>query len=259
MPDMNQSRLRRLAARPDFEEFRRQFDRASARRDCSRDELREIGTDAFEAFLEPAASADSELFSWFVEQCRAGAIVTTNAISAGVRRLERATRRQAERVRYSEAIPALQTRRIVQLSWFGSAGFHASDLFEVRQSIYRSPQLRQFCAAAALRFPGLTVLPNYPIREIVNLEKLERLVTPAVAKYGKYCAIDVILTTPREGDPVVAFDLQDDTRNKRHDDWKNSILAAAGIPLFRLGSEDASATSIDEWYSVLTDEVLDKI
>jgi hypothetical protein len=34
---------------------------------------------------------------------------------------------------------------------------------------------------------------------------------------------------------------------------------AARIPLLRLRSDAPMATAVDEWYSILTDEVLDKI
>ena len=38
-----------------------------------------------------------------------------------------------------------------------------------------------------------------------------------------------------------------------------AAIMTARIPLFRLRSDAPVETALDEWYSVLTDEVLDKI
>ena len=43
------------------------------------------------------------------------------------------------------------------------------------------------------------------------------------------------------------------------DTWKSNLMTVANLPFFRLRSEDPAATCVDEWYSLLTDEVLDKI
>ena len=62
---------------------------------------------------------------------------------------------------------------------------------------------------------------------------------------------------------MVAFELDsarhDDPEVKRRDAWKNELLVAAKIPYFRLRSESPDSTTVDEWFSLLTDEVLDKI
>jgi len=109
----------------------------------------------------------------------------------------------------------------------------------------------------------LVVLPNYPLDQVADMERLKKLVSDRIWRYGRDCRLDALLVTPMEGDPIAAFELDshfhDDPEIARRDQWKNDLLATTRIPLFRLRSDDPNATSIDEWYSILTDEVLDKI
>jgi hypothetical protein len=75
--------------------------------------------------------------------------------------------------------------------------------------------------------------------------------------------VDSLLVTPIEGDPVAAFELDsglhDDPEVKKRDARKDELLVTARIPYFRLRSENPEATTADEWYSILTDEALDKV
>lgn len=213
--------------------------------------------------MSAAELPERHLLRWFVDRCNAGSIATTDSIVSGLRRLDTAARKAAERRKYADVPPVLQTRRVVQLSWFGVAGFQSSDAFEVRQSIFRSPQEREFCIAARLRFPGLAILPNYPLRCFVDLDRLAYALPDEVIRYGHACEVDFLLATPREGDAVAVFELDSsfhDQRQAQHkDEWRNCLLSTAQIPLYRLRTDDPTATSADEWYSILTDQVLDKI
>ncbi len=249
---------------PDFHSFKEQFESAvQAAGPENMEALRALGTTAFEAFLRAADIPDQRLLRWFVDQCNDGNIAATERILFALRKIEEAARRAAERRKHANLTPVLQTRRVVQLSWFGMAGFQSSDAFEVRLSIYRSPQEREFCMAARLRFPGLTVLPNYPLRCFVDLDKLAALLPDEMIRYARSCEVDFLLVTPREGDAVAVIELDsklhDDTATQRKDEWRNTLLSAAQIPLYRLRSESPTATSLDEWYAILTDEVVDKI
>lgn len=231
-----------------------------------KEELRTIGAAAFELFLKRSPAPDDETLRWFMRMCSDGWIKANGAIERALLRLERRMRREAERKRYGafdSATTILQTRRVVQMSWFGTAGFCSSDAFEIRRSIYSARQERQFAAAARLRFPGLSVLPNYPLRQVVDLDKVKRMIPPSIVRYGFKCLLDVLVATPREGDPIAAIELDsrshDDEVRQRQDEWKAQLLQVANIPLFRLRSEDPASTSIDEWYSVLTDQVVDHL
>jgi len=141
--------------------------------------------------------------------------------------------------------------------------FRASDAFEIRRSVFRSPQERAFAKALSLRFPGLRALPNYPLDQVVDLDRLKALVGDEAWRYGFGCRLDAVLVTPLEGDPIAAFELDSRVHDRpdaaKRDQWKNHLLSAARIPLFRLRSEDPTATGVDERYSLLTDQVLDKI
>ncbi len=265
---MNLSLLRELLVRPDFSEFRQAFEHAAEVATAAEiDELRALGADAFSAFAE-AQAGDPALrqLQWFADQYRAGKIGENEQLRGMLLKLEHAMRREHERRRYASYEPTgpiFRTKRVVQLSWFGFAGFQSSDAFEVRRSVFLSPQEREFFAAARLRFPGLVVLPNYPLRQVIDLDRLNDILPPGVIAYGRQCLLDFVLVTPREGDPVAAFELDsnmhDDIDRKTADGWKNALMTSAHLPLFRLRSDDPNSTTADEWYSVLTDEVADKI
>jgi hypothetical protein len=113
------------------------------------------------------------------------------------------------------------------------------------------------------RFPGLLSLPNYPLDQVTDLDRLRGSVPEPAWRFGLYCKLDALLVTPIEGDPVAAFELDsrfhDSPEQRQRDQWRDLLLRSANIPLFRLRSEDPQATSVDEWYQLLTDEVLDKV
>ncbi|MDE2465697.1 MAG: DUF2726 domain-containing protein [Alphaproteobacteria bacterium] len=262
-------RLRQLIARPNFTKFREQYDiavDASGVRGSVPAALRDLGAEAFEVFLESGSMEDPGALAWFVEHANTGLIDVTAGVLAALRKAQRSLAQRLERRRHGKlpgAQEIVQLKRIVQLSWFGTAGFEASDAFAIRRSVFRSPQERAFARALSLRFPGLVVLPNYPLDQIADLNRLRAKVSADTWKYGRLCRIDAVLVTPMEGDPIAAFELDSKGHDRRdvaqRDRRKLDLLMAARIPLFRLRSEDPSATSVDEWYSILTDEVLDKV
>lgn len=265
---MSPKRLRRLIARPNFEEFKSNFDQAVSARTtpAERIELRQIGEEAFVAFLELSPSPDRDAFGWFADHLLAGRIEPTQRLLTLARQHERALEQARERARYDaldSPATVIQTRRVFQLSWFGMAGFKSSDAFEIRRSVFRSPQESNFTCALSLRWPGLQVLPNYPIDQIIDLDKIRPFVSEAAWRSGRFLRVDAVLVVPFEGDPVAGFEadsrLHRDPEVQRLDAYKNELMTVARIPFWRVESEDPSATSIDEWYSLLTDQVYDKV
>ncbi len=261
--------LRRLIARPNFQHFRNRFEQVvhslgeSGRLPTS---LAQLAAEAFEAFLENGALEDPETLAWFVQQAKQGLIDLTPGLATALRTAQRRLARRVERRRHGKlhgVREVVQLKRVVQLSWFGVAGFEASDAFEIRRSVFRSPQERAFARVLSLRFPGLVALPNYPLDQIANLDRLKPQVSPEAWKYGRMCRLDAVLVTPLEGDPIAAFELDSRDHDRpdaaRRDKHKADLLTAARIPLIRLRSDAPLATAVDEWYSILTDEVLDKI
>jgi hypothetical protein len=261
--------LRSLIATPNFQAFRVQFEQAlsdAAQSTKVRNQLRAVGAEGFEVFIQGSPAPDAEILAWFANHAVLGTIDVTPSLVGVLRRALRLLTQAAERRRHggvgnNQAV--VQLKRVVQFSWYASGSFSASDAFEIRRSIFRSHQERTFAKALSLRFPGLVVLPNYPLDQVADMERLKKLVSDRIWRYGRDCRLDALLVTPMEGDPIAAFELDshfhDDPEIARRDQWKNDLLATTRIPLFRLRSDDPNATSIDEWYSILTDEVLDKI
>lgn len=65
---------------------------------------------------------------------------------------------------------------------------------------------------------------------------------------------------PHEGDPIAAFDLMQDeievAATRRLDQMQKRVFQAMGLPLFRFRAESPDSITADEWYALLTDEVL---
>jgi len=265
---MSPTQLRRLVARPNFDEFKVRFDRAVGARisPAELEHLKQIGAEAFETFLESAPTVDPVLFGWFADHLLAGRIEPTPRLLQLSRKHERQLERARERARFEgpdAPTAVIQMKRVFQLSWFGVAGFESSDAFEIRRSVFRSPQESNFTCAASLRWPGLQVLPNYPIDQIIDLDRIRPFVSEAAWRSGRFLRVDALLVVPFEGDPVAGFEtdskLHQDPKVQRLDGYKNELMTRARIPFFRVESEDPSATTIDEWYSLLTDQVYDKV
>jgi hypothetical protein len=260
------NRLRALSTRPDFPAFQREFDLSLQRATAEeREALRAVGAAAFESLLQEP-TPDPEVCLWFGRHLERGSVALTEKIAALIARHERRRSQDAERRRHMRLEPkpvVIEMKRVVQLSWFNTAGFQASDAFEIRRSVYRSNQERRFARALLARFPGFVPLPNYPLDQIVDLDRLKMHVSEDAWRYGRFCRLDAVLVTPVDGDPIAAFELDstyhDDPLVQANDRLKETLLAAARIQLFRLRTDDPEATSVDEWYSLLTDEVLERI
>ena len=152
----------------------------------------------------------------------------------------------------------LKVRRVVQFMHMFLGDENQSDSLGVRRSIFRSQQERRFLRALTLRFPGLLALPNYPLDQIIDLNRIA-IDDARTQRYGRRCRLDAILVIPDEGDPVAAFELDSDLHDRiittDRDVMKNRLLAATGLPFFRLRAESPQSMTTDEWYALLTDEV----
>jgi hypothetical protein len=166
-------------------------------------------------------------------------------------------------VRLSDAATVIRLRRVVQITDYRWGTQSVSDALGLRQSVFRSVQERFFLRALSLRFPGLTALPNYPLDQIADFSKLRAILDDETIRFGKACRLDALLVIPDEGDPVAAFELDsryhDDPAAKRRDQLKDRLLQLLGVPLFRLRAEEGNAMDTDEWYALLTDEVLSEV
>lgn len=263
----NLASLRLLFAKPNLRRFRREFDSALANsHPAAKEDLRRLAAEAFQAVLEAMSLDDGQTLKWFGQHYDNGNIAETPGLRLALQRLMRASARDAELKRFARLelkTPVLQMQRVVQTSWFGTAGFEASDAFEIRRSVYRSPQEREFGKAIRLRFPNLDVYPNYPIDQIIDLRKLAGSVASRALHYARDCRIDCGLFVPVEGDCIAAFELDSKYHDTEEailrDRWKETVLSAAGVPLFRLRTENPETATQEEWYSALTEQVVDKV
>jgi hypothetical protein len=159
--------------------------------------------------------------------------------------------------------PAIQLRRTVHILEMGFAAYSASDAIGLRRSVFRSEQERTFLQALALRFPGLHAFPNYPLDQLADFEKLGKVLDGETVDFGRHCRVDAVLVVPSEGDPVAAFGLDglrlQDTAYARRERLRNRLFRAIQLPFFRLDVDECHSMSVDEWYAILTDQILDKI
>ena len=192
--------------------------------------------------------------------------------SADLSELARQVRRKEERVLAQSSVKTkcksvpgsseqaiLQVRRVVQIMQMFLGDGRLSDASGICRSVFRSQQERTFLRALSLRFPGLLALPNYPLDQIVSLDRVNTI-NAKTLRYGRNCRLDAVLIIPDEGDPVAVFELDsrfhDVPENAGHDAMKNSLIAATGLPFFRLRAESPDSMTVDEWYALLSDQVL---
>lgn len=155
----------------------------------------------------------------------------------------------------------VHVRRVVQIMQMILGDAISSNTMGVLRSVFRSQQERTFLRALSLRFPGLFALPNYPLDQIVDLDKiLDEKIDGDTRRYGRHCRLDAVLVIPDEGDPVAAFELDSGFHDFpdaiRRDRMKNTLIGAIGLPFFRLRAEHPESMSVDEWYALLSDEVV---
>jgi len=180
-------------------------------------------------------------------------------------RYSRAIHRQPTRDDLTERLkgPILEVRRFVQSTFMDFTPRTAAEALGMRKSIFRSEQERAFVKALSLRFPALLALPNYPVDQVVELSLLREPLGEKVWSYGRHCRIDALLVLPDEGRPIAAFELDSEYHDlpeaQRRDDMKDAIFRRLGMPFFRLRVESPNSATIDEWYAILTDEVVPRL
>lgn len=241
-----------------------------------RDYLRVLGGDGLHMLLHDQPTPT--LLTAYVQLLLSGRISASGEVimalhdkvpSDGLIALAQATKQpvtRCERPPVAESSrdqPTIQLKRVIQIIDMGFRSYTASDALGIRRSVFRSEQERTFLQALALRFPGLHALPNYPLDQFADFDKLKTLLDEETIAYGRRCRVDAVLVVPREGDPVAAFELDsglhDNPDATRRDRLKNRLFRAIQIPFFRLRAEQCMSVGIDEWYALLSDEVAGKI
>lgn len=269
--------LRRLLARCDHEGFLSEFERADL---PVGDFLQALGGEGLCLLMKDFENPRTDWANRYVELLfrraitapveivsRLAAILRSASLSEWIQQEEHRKNRQSfqpTNLKSGTREPGLakevilQVRRVVQITQMIFGDGRHSDTSGICTSLYRSPQERTFLHALSLRFPGLLALPNYPLDQIVALDRLT--IDAKTLRYGRNCRLDAILIVPDEGDPVAVFELDSRLHDRpevaSRDAMKNSLIAATGLPFFRLRAESPESISIDEWYALLSDEVL---
>jgi len=177
-------------------------------------------------------------------------------------RLSRAQGRQpSPRARNQDLVgPVIEVRRFVQSTFMEFGPLSAAETAGRRRSVFRSEQERTFLQALTLRFPAFMALPNYPLDQVADVSNMRHLLGEKVWTYGRQCRLDAVLVVPGDGRPVAAFELDsayhDDPKVQVRDEMKNAIFRLLGMPFFRLRVESPGSMRSDEWYALLTEEVV---
>ncbi len=270
--------LQRLLAKRDHELFLAAFENATGPQD---DFLQALGGEGLCLLFAESNAPDRAWAGRYANLLTARAIVAPPAIISRLATLlnsaalaEWASQEQAKRegpffpnsnkrlvepTSPSKRQAILQVRRVVQIMQMFLGDGQYSDATGICRSVFRSQQERTFLRALSLRFPGLQALPNYPLDQIVELDRVGAIDAETL-RYGRHCRLDAVLIIPDEGDPVAVFELDsrlhDQAENAGRDQMKNSLIAATGLPFFRLRAESPESMTCDEWYALLSDQVL---
>lgn len=160
------------------------------------------------------------------------------------------------------AAPVIEVSRFVQSTYMSFAPSLA-ETAGLRTSIFGSEQEKSFNQALALRFPAFLALPNYPLDQIVDLFKLRKVLGDTHWHYAKNCRIDSVLVLPGAGRALAAFELDsafhDGPEARLRDGMKDAIFSLLGMPYFRLRVENPGTVNCDDWYAVLTTEVVPRL
>ena len=160
--------------------------------------------------------------------------------------------------------PAIEVKRVAIVSTFSLGIWSTVDSFDFRRNVCASQQEREFLRAVRQYFPSLQAYPNMPLRNFIDIEKLEGTVPVRARSYAWSAEVDVLLCTADE-DPVLGIELDSvhhDTEDAaERDDLKNLLFNLAGLPLVRIRPSDERAVRAEDFYDLLMSEskILDAI
>lgn len=166
-------------------------------------------------------------------------------------------------VRWSPSAPggqrlaATEMKRIAVVSAFTFGTWAAVDAFDFRRNACASQQEREFLRAVRQFFPSLQAYPNMPLKNFIDIDKLEATVPARVRKYAWLAQVDVLLCTADE-DPVAGIELDsmhhDTEEAAERDALKNMLFKLAGLPLVRIRADDEKAVRAEDFYDLLMAE-----
>lgn len=162
------------------------------------------------------------------------------------------------------SVPVTEVKRVAIASSFSFGIWSSVDAFDFRKNLCASQQEFAFLRAIRQFFPSLQAYPNQPLRNFIDIEKLEATVPARVRNFAWSAQVDVLLCTADE-DPVVGIELDsvhhDIVSVAERDELKNGLFNLAGVPLVRIRPADTKAVREEDFYDLLVAqaEILDAI
>lgn len=154
-------------------------------------------------------------------------------------------------------VAATAMKRVAIVSAFSFGTWSAVDAFDFRRNACASQQEREFLRAVRQFFPSLQAYPNMPLKNFIDIDKLEEAVPVRVRNYAWAAQVDVLLCTDDE-DPVAGIELDsvhhDTEEAAERDELKNRLFQLAGLPLVRIRADDEKAVRAEDFYDLLMAE-----
>lgn len=172
---------------------------------------------------------------------------------------------EPEKVRWSppgpsenrRRIPATEMKRVAIMSSFSFGTWSVVDAFDFRRNTCASQQEREFLRAVRQFFPSLQAYPNIPLKNFIDIDKLEATIPTRARNYAWAAQVDVLLCSGDE-DPVAGIELDSvhhDTEDAvERDELKNMLFKLAGLPLVRIRADDERAVRAEDFYDLLMSE-----
>lgn len=154
-------------------------------------------------------------------------------------------------------VAATSMKRVAIVSTFSVGTWSAVDAFDFRRNACASQQEREFLRAVRQFFPSLQAYPNMPLKNFIDIEKLEATFPARVRNYAWTAQVDVLLCTADE-DPVAGIELDsvhhDTEVATERDELKNTLFTLAGLPLVRIRAGNEKAVRAEDFYDLLISE-----
>jgi hypothetical protein len=147
--------------------------------------------------------------------------------------------------------------RVAVVSAFSFETWAVSDAFDFRKNMCASRQESEFLQAVRQFLPNLHAYPNVPLRNFIDVDKLEDRLPLKVRNFAWTSQVDVLLCT-REEDPVAGIELDsvhhDSEEAAERDAQKNNLFRLAGVPLVRIRADDVKAVRAEDFYDLLVSQ-----
>ncbi|MRW83753.1 DUF2726 domain-containing protein [Pseudoduganella sp. FT26W] len=150
-----------------------------------------------------------------------------------------------------------ELKRVAIASSFTVGTWSAVDAFDFRKNVCASQQEYEFLRAVRQYFPSLQAYPNVPLKNFIDIEKLEATLPLRARNFALLAQVDLLLCTTDE-DPVMGFELDsahhDSDEARERDELKNLLFKLAGLPLIRIRPADTQAVRAEDFYALLMAE-----